>query len=296
MIKTIRTKWIILLLALLPSISFAQVGRNKPIPASSIKKNTFLETQWWLGIRGGFNLSAVTVNSRYSVIEPIDYNAILLSKDYQNYNRLGNQVGLDVSFYYKGFYICFQPGYRHTRISYQNEYFWFDRDNPGTEIELKYEHENRLDHLEIPLIIKYDIMGNKLRPFLQAGIFNAYLINANKTLDISGIDRASGGTNEFKTGTISTGASQLFNRSYWGLIGGAGLHYQVGNIRLVLDASYRHGMSDVTRASARFGSDSFAGVGEAQDDLSLNNITLSLGCIFPLKFLSSNFKSMDLTK
>ena len=296
--RDLRFCSIISFIAILLTLShnvYSQAGRKNSKANRSSRPNaqSYLATQWWLGMRGGFNLGGVNVENRYSVIEPIDYNILLLAKDYNNFARMGNQASLDFSFYYKGIYICLQPGYRHTRIAYSNDYFWFDRDNPGTELQLTYAHENKLDHLEIPLIIKYDIIGTKLRPFVQVGVFNAWLINATKTLDITGIDVASGGTNEFTTGTISGGATQLFNNNYWGLLVGAGVHYHLGNIRLNLDVSYRHGMSDVTRPSARYGSDSFVGVGEAQDDLSMNNISVSFGCMFPLKFLSSSFKSLD---
>ena len=273
----------------------AQAGRKNAMVKRSPKPSakSYLEKQWWLGMRGGINLGGVNLQTRYSVIEPIDYNFLLLAKDYDNFSQLGSQAGLDFAFYYKGFYICLQPGYRNSRITYTNDYFWFDRDNPGTELQLNYQHQNRLDHLEIPLIIKYDVTGNKLRPFVQAGIFNAWLINANKSLDITGVDAAAGGTNEFTTGTISSGASDLFDKSYWGLLGGAGVHYQLGNVRFNFDVSYRHGMSDVTRPSSRYGSDNYSGVGEAQDDLRLNNISITFGCMFPLKFLSSSFQSLD---
>jgi hypothetical protein len=53
------------------------------------------------------------------------------------------------------------------------------------------------------------------------------------------------------------------------------------------------GMSNISSTDNRYGSDRLSGVGDAMDDLTLDNISVSLGCLFPLRFLSSGFKSLD---
>lgn len=74
---------------------------------------------------------------------------------------------------------------------------------------------------------------------------------------------------------------------------GAGLHYNLGNVRLVFDASYRIGMSNVTDTKNRFSNDRLSGIGDALDDMKTDNIVLSIGCLFPMRFLSTSFKSID---
>ena len=93
---------------------------------------------------------------------------------------------------------------------------------------------------------------------------------------------------------ISVGAKDLFARSYWGLLGGIGVNYNLGNnVRLNLDIMYKYGMSNITSTDNRYGSDRLAGVGDAMDDLTLDNLSVSIGCLFPMRFLSSGFKTLD---
>ena len=118
------------------------------------------------------------------------------------------------------------------------------------------------------------------------------LINANKAVSISGTDYASGGTNQFANETIIVGAKDLFE-NYWSLAAGVGLDYNLGNVRVVLEGTYIKGMSNITNTKNRFGNDRLAGIGDAQDDLDLNNIVISAGVLFPMRFLSSSFKTLD---
>ena len=71
------------------------------------------------------------------------------------------------------------------------------------------------------------------------------------------------------------------------------MNYNLGNIRINLDIMYRYGMSNITSTENRYSNDRLAGVGDAMDDLTMDNISISLGALFPLRFLSSGFKSSD---
>src|SRR5690606_6373109 len=123
-----------------------------------------------------------------------------------------------------------------------------------------------------------------------AGAFSAILVNANKSVTITGTDYASGGTNEFESEPIIVGAKDLFAKNHWGLMGGAGLNYHQGNVRINLDIVYLHGMSNISSTENRYGNDRLSGVGDALDDMTLDNLAISLGCLFPLRFLESGFK------
>lgn len=52
-------------------------------------------------------------------------------------------------------------------------------------------------------------------------------------------------------------------------------------------------MSNISNVSNRFGNDRLSGIGDAQDDLDLNNIVISAGVLFPMRYLSSDFKTLD---
>jgi hypothetical protein len=76
-------------------------------------------------------------------------------------------------------------------------------------------------------------------------------------------------------------------------MGGVGLNYQPGNVRLTLEANYRQTLSNITNSQNRFSNDRLAGIGESQDDLNLKSISITAGILFPLRYVSKSFKSND---
>jgi len=267
--------------------------RKKPSGAYNKQNNEnekFLNKQWWLGLKGGINLSNTTVLKSYSVISR-DESTGTTNKKYEDFKQLGSQISLEASFYISGFSLSFQPTYQHAVFSYANEYEWT---GTGTNnLTLTYDQEQKVEHLQLPFIIKYEFGGNTLRPYLQIGGYSAILLNAVKAVTITGVDNASGGTNEFVDGPITVGADDLFAKSHWGLIGGAGVYYNVGNVRLNLDVMYKYGMSNISSTENRYSNDRLTGVGDAMDDLTLDNLAINIGCLFPLRFLENGFKSLD---
>lgn len=271
-------------------------GQNKKKPSFNNKvkndQNKFLEKQWWLGFKAGINLTDAVPERRYTVLTPTNYSAASTEKAYNSYNKTGSQVSLEVTFYYKGFSFSTQPTYRHSRFTYGNQFTWTNPENQAERLEMKFDQEQQIDFADFPLLVKYEFTANRLRPYVQAGVFYSMLVDANKSVKVSGVDYASGGTNTFANEPVIVGAKDLFE-NYWGILGGAGVNYNLGNVRLVLDVAYRHGMSNIANVDNRFANDRLNGIGDAQDDLLLRNITISAGCLFPLRFLSSSFKALD---
>jgi outer membrane protein W len=289
--------YIILFCFLIIAQAWAQDKKKRKPNAAYNKQNDenekFLNKQWWLGIKAGTNLTNAQVLKSYSVFSPTNYSEDQSAKKYDTFKQFGAQVTVEASFYFKKFYFSLQPTYQHARFVYTNAYVWTDVEMPDNTLALEYEQEQKVDHLLIPLLIKYDIAGNKLRPYVQFGAYTAFLINANKLITISGVDNASGGKNTFTDPTISVGAKELLAKNHWGLIGGVGLNYALGNVRLNLDVQYKYGMSNITSTKERNSNDTLASIGDTLDDMTLDNLSLSLGCLFPLRFLASGFKSSD---
>ncbi len=286
---------------LLLSILLATLGAvgqaNKKSPGFNNKKVTnekdkFLDKQFWLGFKAGINLTQALPTERYSIISPTNYSVGLTDKVYDSYNKIGSQASIEITFYYKGFSFSTQPTYIHSRFTYSNQFTWDNPENAAEQLLLNYDQEIKVDYADLPLIIKYDITHTRLRPYVQVGVFYSLLINANKSVTVSGIDYASGGTNEFKNESVIVGAKDLFT-NYWGLVGGAGVNYNLGNVRLVLDITYRKGMSNIANTQSRYNNDRLSGMGDVQDDLKLNNIVFSAGCLFPMRYLSNSFKALD---
>lgn len=287
----------LLLLTLVLMCATLQAQRRKAPPGFKRKakeqQSSFLDKQWWVGLKIGPNLTKATPDVRYSILTPTNYAQALTDKQYDGFKKLGSQATLEITFNYKGFGFSFQPTYRLSRFTYTNEFMWDNPVNADEKLQLTYQHEQKIDYADLPLIVKYEFTGNSLRPYVQGGIYYSMLVNATKTVDVSGIDYASGGTNEFSSEPVIVGAKDLFYKGYWGLIAGAGVNYNLGNVRLVLDASYRIGMSNITNTENRFGNDRLSGIGDTLDDMKINNIMVSVGCLFPLRFLSTNFKSTE---
>ncbi len=272
---------------------FGQRGARKAgFNQSGKSLNTFLHKQWWLGFKAGPNLSKPTVERPYYVISPTNYDEARNAKQYENFKSLGSQVTFEVTFYFRNLSVSFQPTYRTSVFAYANDYEWIDSEEPGNYLSLHYNQRQKVASLDWPLIAKYEFQTGKVIPYVQLGVYSSMLLDATKEVSIRGTDRASGGEHEFEAEPVIIGATDLFAKYHWGAIAGAGLYYPLGNVRLTLDLSYRIGMSNIASTANRYGSDRLSGVGDSLDDIKLDNLMVSVGCLFPLRFLGSGFKSM----
>lgn len=258
------------------------------------KTSSFLDTQWWLGIKTGINLTEAESEMRYAVFSPINYESASLDKQYNGYNKVGMQAGIEVTFYHKGFSFSLQPNFRRLRFEYRNEYVWFNPEIADQELSLNYTQEVSLDYIDIPFYLKYDILRTaKVRPFVEVGAYYGMLASAEKAVEVSGQDKASGGVNDFKGESLSIGADELFIKSSAGLLGGVGINYDLWKIRVSLDVVYRHGLHNISSAENRYSNNSLSGMGDTMDDLSLNNVSVNMGFLFPLRFISKNFNAVE---
>jgi outer membrane protein W len=267
---------------------YANLKFNK----SGKEKDIFLKKQWWLGLKGGANISKPVVMKKYSVIAPANYDASDSEKQYDSYRQIGTQITIEATYYYRGFNASFQPTYRHIGFDYENRYSW-ESSVESRRLDMDFKQKQRIDYIDLPILLKYERGISKIRPYIQAGFYFSHRVNATKRLEVTKTDYASGGANETHDSPIIVGASDLFAKNHWGILGGAGLNYNVGNVRLNFDIQYKHGLSNISSTENRFGNDRLSGVGDALDDLRLNNLAVSLGCLFPLRFLERDFKSLD---
>ena len=271
-------------------------GQRKMKSSGSFNKRSkqadiFLQKQWWLGFKAGPNLSKASVETRHDVISPVDYDISEVAKSYENFRQIGTQAVFEVTFFIKGASFSFQPAYRTNRFVYTNHYEWVDPEQSANHLILDYEQDQRIAYLDLPLIIKYEFPVSELKPYAQAGIYSSRLLDASKSLRISGVDHASGGVNTFENEPIIVGARDLFAKYHWGILVGCGVNYNLGNVRLNIDVVIKTGMSNIADARNRYGSDRLSGVGDSLDDVKLTSASLSVGCLFPLRFLGSGFRS-----
>jgi hypothetical protein len=277
--------------------STAQQSKSKKsavtINAQKNSNEMFLKKQVWLGLKAGTNLVNPILTHRYSVIQATNYDPTRIHKKYNPFSRFGSQVALELSYYFNGFTVSFQPGYQQNQFTYDQDMAWSDETNPLDSVTMHYSHTQKVDYFVLPLILKYEFPGNKLRPYLQAGFYQNVLLNATKSVSVHGVDLASGGVDEFKQQSLKMGAKDLFAKHHWGLLGGAGVYYNVGNVRLNFDVQYLYGMSSVSNYKNRYDNNLQLGTADALDDLSFNALSISVGCLFPMRFLQTNYKSLD---
>ncbi len=256
------------------------------------RKSQFLKTQWWLGFIAGSNLTQAISQESYSGYVPVNYDPSDLDKTYDKFLG-GGQAGISVTFYHRGFSFVFEPQFRIQQFGYENNYLWTSETDGSNTLELNYHHVHRLQYVDMPLFIRYDLMSGKFRPYVQFGGYYSHLIDAKKTVSSSGTDMASGGTGPFENQEVTFGVNDLFIKSNLGWAAGAGVNYDVWNVRLTLNVVYRSGINVITNAGNRYSENPVTGTGDAMDDITLQSVDVSIGCVFPLRFISSNLKAVE---
>ncbi|ADR23529.1 hypothetical protein MATR_26170 [Marivirga tractuosa] len=288
----LRLKLYSILMSLMLFLSVYDVmaqKRKKPsTPASQAKE--FLNTQWWLGIRGGTNFTQTSLIESFSGLNPINYNPENLDKEYEEFVNPAFHIGLDVTFFHKGFSVMTFPTFFRNNINYSSQLSW-SGETERDQYETSYDVQQSITFLELPVAVKYDIIGNRIRPFVMAGAFYSIAFDANKEVQVFETDYASGQPVEFERANIKlNNKDEILNN--WGLLGGLGVSFDFWNIRSIIDVQYRHSFQSIVNSQTRFDENTFSSFGEVQDDYSLQNYSASLSFVFPLRYIDSQFKAL----
>lgn len=264
------------------------VAQRKPKPLKS-SFESFLDTQWWLGLRFGMNYTQPDPVNRFSALSPINYDQSVLDKTYESFGEAGVQAGLDFTFYHRGFSIGLQPTFKVFKYSYFSDLEWVGNDTE--QFETRYDVNQSISTIEVPLVLKYDLMKRgEIRPFVFAGLQYSFVIGAEKNVTVTHTDYGSGTPQKYKGGAISLGVKDQF-KNFYGALGGAGVSLDAGNIRSVLEVSYLYGLSPVTETKNLYQENELVSLGEVNDEIKLNNINISLSFVFPLRYIDKTFQS-----
>lgn len=248
----------------------------------------FLDTQFWLGLKLGANVTQVSPKTRMSGFSPINYSSDSLKKTYDQFSLPGFQVGLEMTGYHNGFSLTFQPSYKKTRFQYTSQLAW-EGATSGNRFETTYDVKQNLDLIELPLSVKYDLIRRgSLRPFVMIGGVYSMIASAQKEITVTQIDFSSNAPLTTSGGSAIIGVKEAF-KGFFGVSGGAGINVDYWNIRTVLQASYNYSLTEVTRKNVR--QDEFASIGDTNDEILLRDINLSLSFIFPFRFIDNQLKS-----
>ncbi len=257
-------------------------------PKSTNPLEGFLDTQFWLGLKMGGNVTQAFPETRTTGFSPINYSADSLEKSYEDFNLPGAHMGLEMNFYHRGFSISFQPIYKRSRYKYSSELEW-SGESSGNRFTTRYDVEQRLDVIELPLMVKYDfIRSGNIRPFVMAGGFHSFIASAQKEVGITQTDFSSGNALTSDGGTTIIGVKDAF-QGFSGVSGGVGMNLDYWNIRTVFEIKYSRALTAATKTNVQ--ENEFASLGETNDEIFLRDINVSLGFVFPFRFIDQQFKA-----
>lgn len=152
-------------------------------------------------------------------------------------------------------YVRFRAG-RH--LSLQPELGWISRGGKGdlnltisgggTEETWHIDHEQRVDYLVIPLLLRYDVLPDRfVAPYLAAGPAFAVLVGSEMTIDVDTSPAV--GPNGLRMANIFEGVGTYDGPDFRDfdvlLAGGAGVTIGRGAVRAVLDGRYELGVTNV---------------------------------------------------
>jgi len=277
-------RYILIIIVFLNSfVGFSQRRSYKPPKKDYL--GSFDDSQWWIGLHGGINVAKALPLKSFAIVEPIT-GGFVANKDYEGFKRIGVQAGARLDFnFHTNFSTSFQPTYTNMNYGYKVNYQWTGQDN--NTLDLQYNHRLTLNYLEMPLMVRFDILRQQLKPYVQGGIGYGLLLKADKYIEIESRDAASGATNPIQNDSPIIGAKNLFINSQFMWYLGGGFSYDAGNVRLGAELNYKQGLNNITNRQNRYSDQRMIGMLDALDDMTLQNITMEFYCVFPMKFLQT---------
>lgn len=237
-----------------------------------------------VGIKGGINFTAVIPLERFSVLQPLQgIDATSGEKDYAAlYRNLGYQYGfigmMQIS---KALSISLEPTFSNYTLKYESASTWMDATNPADRITINTNYTDKLRYFEIPLVVRYQLGSQQIRPYLAAGFFYGML---------------TGGAGNVKSATvqyINDVEVPVENNSYEGDIAnnfintrlaafpGAGIMVEFSFASLFVEADYFFTLHNVTDESSRYSNQqSVGGYYNVPDNLRPDNLVINLGILF----------------
>lgn len=281
---SLGNKWLIT--SLFCFITLVGVGQKKP-PKNPLE--SFLDTQFWLGIKMGVNYTQAFPETEFAGFSPINYPESNLEKSYDDFALSGAHMGLEMNFYHRGFSASFQPAFKRSRYSYSSGFIWQGA-SVNSRFETDYDIEQRLDLIELPLMIKGDIIRKgKIRPFLMIGGFYSLITSAQKDIEITQTDFSSGTALQASNEMVTIGVKDAFE-NFYGIAAGGGVNLDYWNIRTVVEVAYKRSLSSATKVGVL--QNELASLGEVNDELRLRDISVSLSFVFPFRFIDQQFKAL----
>jgi hypothetical protein len=289
MTDRIRSLLLVLIVTLI--FPFSVSGQSKaPGRKPLAKSSADVGAQWWIGIRAGVNLNSASVSKSYSVFSyPVDVPEGDNEKKYDAFSAPALEFGFSVSYeFMRGLSVNLLPVYASNRLSYTNTFSWSEETEPDNLVQVSYDIATRLQYVQFPLTVKYELTQSKFKPYVQVGGYYGLLTDAIKKVKTANLDRASGADEEKNVTELSVGIDDRIRKNNYGVQGGVGFTWNLGNARFGLEANYQYGLQNLDKSANKYYDNQLlTGVYDVPDDYSLNTIEILLQAIIPLKFITS---------
>lgn len=238
---------------------------------------------WLMGIKMGLDFTTARPFKRYSILHPAGPGGEeTYEKDYifHPYHSMGPQVAsLTVEYTLaRNLAVSFQPCLANLDFLYDHTLRW-EEGGTGSARTIEFRHLQSLDYLEMPVLFKGQFQRKKTSPYVQVGGYCQFLLSGYKRMTIK--SHRDNEENIEKTVNIE-GILKKFILGFWI---GAGISFETGveNLRLEIEANYKHGLSNIVATRHRYENrDLLYGYYDVFDDMQLRTWNISVKVLLPL--------------
>jgi len=249
---------------------------------TAAKDKYYVAPRWLVGLKLGANFTFPHPVNRYQVLKPASETGTEnYQKDYVFHltHSRGLQAGIILEYALrKNLSVTVQPMIVSQGFQYKNS-FKREGETADDTVTLNYTHRQKLNYIEMPVLLKYRFIKTKLKPYAQVGVYCGLLQSAVKSLKaVSEPDE------DYKDEAILK-IKELFTRFTIGLWIGGGIGYETGEIRLAVEVNYRHGLNNIVDKDRRYDNPELQfAYYDVFDDIMVRNVELSLKVMLPLSF------------
>lgn len=239
-----------------------------------------------VGLKGGLTFTQPILFQKFNIISPLD-NTITQS-GIKSYKLFFQNIGYQYAFtalyqISNSLDVRLEPAFTTYVYKYKSAYFWESTGTNSERIDMSIKHQQSLKYIEIPVTLRYLYGSGNTRPFIQAGLFYSYMLNAIKSYE-----RLESYTNALGISTLNSDAetgdaSPLYIKSRYGFNAGVGIDIDLTVVHLTFDINMNVGINRVTNQAARYSTQQFSGgLYDVQDDIRLIIPSVNIGILFPL--------------
>jgi hypothetical protein len=224
-----------------------------------------------IGIRGGFNNTRNRILNTYSLS-----NTTGNEVKYDNLTSLSLGITTSTALY-KNLHLNLDILYAGRGYSINDPF-----------LDFVVSYEERQNYLELPLGLTYLFGKRKTRPYLQAGVATAFLLEANALVQRNQLD----GTREAVGPEFSV--LNLRNSIQTSAFGSIGVRRKFGKAEVFAEARYYYGLMVNNNPDKRLSDkDLVFRYGHLDSDYSLNNLMISVGFLQNFYSIRRNKKFDD---